>query len=100
MGFKNIGERKTYNGSINVKNARVLSDNCIVFSVELEGVSLYGMRLVENKNGECFISMAQTKGKDGKYYNNYFINLSDKQKEDIIKIVLDNAKKIYSGCFK
>lgn len=92
MGFKNIGERKTYNGSINVKNARVLSDNCIVFSVELEGVSLYGMRLVENKNGERFISMAQTKGKDEKYYNNYFINLSDKQIEDIIKIVLDNAK--------
>lgn len=92
MGFKNSGERKTYNGSINVKNARVLTDNCIVFSVELEGVSLYGMRLVENKNGEYFISMAQTKGKDGKYYNNYFINLSDKQKEDIIKIVLDNAK--------
>lgn len=92
MGFKNSGERKTYNGSINVKNARVLSDNCIVFSVELERVSLYGMRLVENKNGERFISMAQTKGKDGKYYNNYFINLSDKQKEDIIKIVLDSAK--------
>lgn len=92
MGFKNSGERKTYNGSINVKNVRVLSDNCIVFSVELEGVSLYGMRLVENKNGERFISMAQTGGKDGKYYNNYFINLSDKQKEDIIKIVLDNAK--------
>ena len=92
MGFKNSGERKTYNGSITVKNARVLSDNCIVFSVELEGVSLYEMRLVENKNGERFISMAQTKGKDGKYYNNYFINLSDKQKEDIIKIVLDNAK--------
>lgn len=88
MGFK----KQTYNGSINVKNARVLSDNCIVFSVELEGVSLYGMKLVENKNGERFISMAQIRGKNGKYYNNYFINLSDKQKEDIIKIVLDNAK--------
>lgn len=92
MGFKKAAKEKTYNGSINVINARVLSDNCIVFGVELEGVSLYGMRLVENKNGERFISMAQTKGKDGKYYYNYFINLSDKQKEDIIKIVLDNAK--------
>lgn len=92
MGFKNSGVRKTYNGSINVKNARVLSDNCIVFSVELEGVSLYGMRLVENKNGERFISMAQTKGRDEKYYNNYYINLSDERKEEIIKIVLDNVK--------
>lgn len=92
MGFKKSGERKTYNGSINVINARVLSDNCIVFGVELEGISLYGLKLVETKDGKRYISMAQTKGKDGKYYNNYFINLSDKQKEDIIKIVLDNAK--------
>lgn len=92
MGFKKSGERKTYNGSINVINARVLSDNCIVFGVELEGISLYGLKLVETKDGERFISMAQTKGKDGKYYNNYFINLSDKQKEDIVKIVVDNAK--------
>lgn len=92
MGFKKSGERKTYNGFINVINARVLSDNCIVFGVELEGISLYGLKLVETKDGKRFISMAQTKGKDGKYYNNYFINLSDKQKEDIIKIVLDNAK--------
>lgn len=92
MGFKKSGEIKTYNGSINVINARVLSDNCIIFGVELEGISLYGLKLVETKNGERFISMAQTKGKDGKYYNNYFINLSDKQKEDIIKIVVDNAK--------
>lgn len=85
MGFKKSDERKTYNGSINVINARVLSDNCIVFGVELEGISLYGLKLVETKDGKRFISMAQTKGKDGKYYNNYFINLSDKQKEDIIK---------------
>lgn len=92
MGFKKSGERKTYNGSINVINARVLSDNCIVFGVDLEGISLYGLKLVETKDGERFISMAQTKGKDGKYYNNYFINLSDKQKEDIIKIVVDNVK--------
>lgn len=92
MGFKKSGERKTYNGSINVINARVLSDNCIVFGVELEGISLYGLKLVETKDGERFISMAQTKGKNGKYYNNYFINLSDKQKEDIIKIVVDNVK--------
>ena len=92
MGFKNSGERKTYNGSINVKNARVLSDNCIVFGVELEGVSLYGLKLVETKDGKRFISMAQTKGRDEKYYNNYYINLSDERKEEIIKIVVDNAK--------
>lgn len=92
MGFKNSGERKTYNGSINVKNARVLSDNCIVFSIELEGISLYGLKLVETKDGKRFISMAQTKGRDGKYYNNYYINLSDERKEEIIKSVLDNAK--------
>lgn len=92
MGFKNSGERKTYNGSINVKNARVLSDNCIVFGVELEGISLYGLKLVETKDGKRFISMAQTKGRDEKYYNNYYINLSDERKEEIIKIVVDNAK--------
>ena len=92
MGFKKAAKEKTYNGSINVINARVLSDNCIVFGVELEGISLYGLKLVETKDGKRFISMAQTKGRDEKYYNNYYINLSDERKEEIIKIVVDNAK--------
>lgn len=92
MGFKKSSERKTYNGSINVKNVRVLSDNCIDFGVELDGISLYGLKLVETKDGKRFISMAQTKGRDEKYYNNYYINLSDERKEEIIKIVLDNVK--------
>lgn len=97
MGLKktyndSINVKKTYNGSINVKNVRVLSDNCIVFSVELEGISLYGLKLVETKDGKRFIFMAQTKGQDKKYYNNYYINLSNERKEEIMKIVVDNAK--------
>ena len=40
------------------KNADVLAD------VEINGITIYGMRVIEGKNGD-FLSFPQNKGKDG-----------------------------------
>lgn len=63
-------------------NANVLAD------VEINGITIYGMRVVEGKNGE-FLSFPQTKGKDGKYYSICWAKLSDKDQKDILKAIED-----------
>lgn len=64
------------------KNAAVLAD------VEINGITIYGMRVVEGKNGD-FLSFPSTKGKDGKYYSVCWAKLSEKNQADILKAIED-----------
>lgn len=59
-----------------IKNARVVTETFISFTLSCEGFSLYNMRLVEFKDGEQAILPPQEKHGD-KYYNQYAIYLSD-----------------------
>ena len=58
----------------------------VLFDLELNGVRIYGLSVVEGKNGD-FISFPQRKGKDGKYYSYAWANLSDKDAADILSEV-------------
>ena len=64
------------------KNANILAD------VEINGITIYGMRVVEGKYGD-FLSFPQTKGKDGNYYSVCWAKLSDKDQADILKAIED-----------
>lgn len=64
------------------KDAHVLAD------VEINGITIYGMRVVEGKNGD-FLSFPQTKGKDGKWYSICWAKLSEKDQNDILKAIED-----------
>ena len=59
-----------------VRNIRQVADNCLTFTLRLDGIDLYSMRLVEGQKG-TFISPPATKGKDGSYYDNYRIYMDD-----------------------
>ena len=63
-----------------IKNARIVTDTFISFTLSCEGFSLYNMRLVEFKDGEQAILPPQEKHGD-KYYNQYAIYLSDADEE-------------------
>lgn len=77
-----------------VTNARKINDKCISFTLKCKGFSLYGLRAVETKDGSgWFISVPATKGKDGKYYNNYGLYLRDEDQNAI----LDTVFKILEG---
>lgn len=67
-------------------NVRVLSDKLVSFTLRGKGVSLYNMRLIDSKNG-MFITPPQEKGKDGKYYNQYAVYLSDDDETVLINAV-------------
>ena len=84
---KNIEELKIENYC--VKRASTVGKNAIVVAdVEINGITIYGMRVVEGKNGD-FLSFPQTKSKDGKYYNICWAKLSEKDQADILKAIED-----------
>lgn len=76
-----------------VTNVRKINDKCIGFTLSCKGFSLYNLRAVMNKDDGWFISVPATKGKDGKYYNNYGLYLRDEDQETI----LDTIFKIIEG---
>lgn len=76
-----------------VTNVREINDKCIGFTLKCKGFSLYSLRAVEKKDGGWFISIPSTRGKDGKYYNNYGLYLRDEDQNAI----LDTVFKILEG---
>lgn len=80
-------KKKEVNVEVNAKVIRANQvEDLVFFDVEINGVTIYGCKVVEGKNGD-FISFPSHKGKDGKYYNHAYIKLSDDQAKDIISQV-------------
>ena len=80
-------KKKEVNVEVNAKVIRANQvDDLVFFDVEINGVTIYGCKVIEGKNGD-FISFPSHKGKDGKYYNHAYIKLSDDQAKDIISQV-------------
>ena len=70
-----------------VSRARQLSDKVIVFNLRFGCVDLYSMRAISSVKGD-FVSAGQTKGRDGKWYDNYRIYLDPAANDAIIKAAL------------
>lgn len=75
--------------TIKIDSYKVLRAVCVgkndsvLFDLELNGVRIYGLSVVEGKNGD-FISFPQRKGKDGKYYSIAWAKFSDEDSADIL----------------
>lgn len=80
-----------------IANVRVVTEHVVSFTLKMRGLSLYNMKVMESTKdetaGKMFLSNGQSKGLDGKYYNNYALFLSDKDKDLIIKAVCAEANK-------
>ena len=63
--------------------AKMYADN---FEFVVNGVTIYGCRVIEGKNGD-FISFPAYKGSDGKYYSHVWIKLSDDDTTAIVEQV-------------
>ena len=77
--------------SYNVTRASMINDT-VFFDVVLNGISIYGCKVVEGKNGD-FISFPSRKGKDDKYYSIAWCRLSD----DDQKLILDTVEKVLNN---
>lgn len=86
-----VDDRPTLNlTDATIQAAYQLSDTCIVFTLNIPGVSLRDMRLIEKKAGGYFISTPQVKGKDGQYHDRFIVYLSATDEQRVIKAVLDH----------
>lgn len=86
-----VDDRPTLNlTGATIQAAYQLSDTCIVFTLNIPGVSLRDMRLIEKKTGGYFISTPQAKGKDGQYHDRFLVYLSVTDEQRVIKAVLDH----------
>lgn len=80
-------KKKDVNVEVNAKVVRANQvKDLVFFDVEINGVTIYGCKVVEGKNGD-FISFPSHKGKDDKYYNHAYIKLTDEQTKEIISQV-------------
>jgi DNA-binding cell septation regulator SpoVG len=69
-----------------ISGAKCISDRCVVFTLNVDGASFYGLRVVAGSKGD-FISMPQYQGRDGKYYDMYRLFLEESDVEKIIEAV-------------
>ena len=83
MGIKRNGNDEK---SIQVANVKEWNDDNITFTLIINGVSIYGCRIVEGKNGD-FVSFPSRKGNDGKYYSHAFIKLSTSDVDTIEELI-------------
>lgn len=104
MGFnvkssnKDNTERVNFNLkdiSWSIANVRVVTEHMVTFTLKMHGLSLYNMKVTESTKGDTagqmFLSNGQSKGSDGKYYNNYALYLSDEDRDRIIEAVCAEA---------
>lgn len=86
-----VNDRPTLNlTGATIQAAYQLSDTCIVFTLNIPGVSLRDMHLIEKKAGGYFISVPQAKGKDGQYHDRFFVYLSEEDEQRVISAVLSH----------
>lgn len=71
-----------------VTRAKQFKDGGVVFDMQVNGVFIYGCRVIESKNGD-FVSFPSYKGSDGKYYSHAWVKLSDEDTKSIVKQVED-----------
>lgn len=72
-----------------ISGAKCISTKCIVFTLNVDGASFYGLRVVAGSKGN-FISMPQNQGRDGKYYDMYKLFFEEGEVEKVIDAVISH----------
>lgn len=68
---------------IKVTRAKQFDNGGVVFDVEINGVTIYGCRVVESSKGD-FVSYPARKGSDDKYYSHAFYKMSPEETKETI----------------
>lgn len=84
-------EKQTVISDVKVLRAKEYKDT-VFCDLEINGVSIYGCRYVEGKNGD-FISFPSYKAKDGKYYNHAYVKLD----EAMVTLIGEEISKLLEG---
>lgn len=75
--------------SFSVNRVHQFDNGGVTFDMTVNGISIYGCRVVETKDGD-FIGLPQRKGNDGKYYSIVWARFSEQDTKDILAEVEKN----------
>lgn len=78
MALRDFAVKRAHCGTTQDGKTWILAD------LELNGLTVYGVRVVTGKNGD-FLSFPQRKGQDGKYYSIVYAPLCEEDQDAILK---------------
>ena len=92
----NYQQDNQQNNYITVSHVMTWQDGSTTFALTINGVTIYGMRVVSfidkrDNQSKRFISFPRRKGNDGKYYHIAYYKLSNVEENEILRLV-DNAR--------
>lgn len=73
-----------------VKNVKEWSDGGITLTLVVNGITIYGCRIIQTEKGDWFLSFPSRKGSDGKYYKHVWFEVDDAMKE-LIEAAVNKA---------
>ena len=71
---------------VEVKRVKQFDNGGVICDLVINGVSVYGCRVVEGRNGD-FIGFPQYKGSDGNYYSHAYYRFTDNEQAAVIKTI-------------
>ena len=80
------------NPVLEVSRVKMWDNGGVTFDLIVNGVKIYGCRVVEGKNGD-FIGFPSRKGSDGKYYSHAYAALAP----DAVSLVLSAVEEELNG---
>lgn len=89
MAFNKKNEQKYNYVLYDIQNVREWKDGGITFTAIVNGVYIYGMRIVETSN-DWFVAFPSRKGSDGKYYKHAYFPI-DEDVKALIKAAIEKA---------
>lgn len=69
--------------SYSVDRVNATKSGTVFADITINGVTIYGVRVVEGKNGD-FLSFPENKDNNGRYWHIAYCRLSDKDQNDIL----------------
>lgn len=76
------------NFDVTITRAYELKSGDILFDAIINEITLYGMGVKKSEKGD-WISFPSRKGADDKYYKHFWLNLDEKQTDELIQAVFD-----------
>lgn len=73
-----------------VQACHLISEKVCVFTLNIPGATFMNLKVIEGKNG-MFLAMPQTKGKNGEYYDQYRLYLTEEDTAKVINAVGEHA---------
>lgn len=99
MAFKTETQDKTFENvqhidyTYTINHVREVTDTMVSFNLIINGITIYGMKLIKyTKDGQenMMIAFPSQKGKNDKYYNHVWFPMSNEVRDDIIKKVIES----------